>query len=88
MHPLGRLHARRAAQTDHGALLFVEPVLDVLDLVLALDLDVLLVRLGDGLGRQSLDVPVDVDVEGPNLLRLVLVVQWATCAALRWRIGT
>src|SRR5690606_9940618 len=83
VHPLGRFHARRAAQADHRAVLLVEPVLEVLDVVLALDLEVPLVRVGHALGRQPLDVPVDVDVQRHSFL----LVQCAALACWHVTVG-
>src|SRR5690606_1105618 len=57
------LHARRPAQAENRALLDVVPVAQVLDTVRTLVGEILLVRLGQGPGRQAVEVPVGVHVQ-------------------------
>src|SRR5919107_1051190 len=61
VHGLGRLLVRGLCQAEDLARLFVEPVPEVLDPVLVLDLLVLPVGVGDRLGGQAFDVPVVIN---------------------------
>jgi len=66
--PSSRLSARCLYETEHGSLVFIDPVASVVDPVLALDLEVLGMRLRYSGRGHSFHVPVLVEVQGHESL--------------------
>jgi hypothetical protein len=63
VYGLSRFFARRSAQTKYRALCFVEPVMQVLHPMLALNRKVLLVALCSPCGSQSFHTSVNVHIK-------------------------